>query len=170
MIKEVYEDHFVPADVPEKFEAGTPNVEGAIGLGAAVDYLKGIGMDQVRNHERELIAYTLKRESELNMDELISYGTRNVDQRAGIFTFNIRKNGEIEKPFGNEIHPHDISHLADNLEGVQLRSGHHCAMPETISLGVYASARASYYIYNDERDVDHLFDSIEKMHRRMIIK
>lgn len=170
MIKEVYEDHFIPADVPEKFEAGTPNVEGAIGLGAAVDYLTAIGMENVRNHEKELISYTLKREKEMNMDELISYGTHDLDHRAGIFTFNIMKKGVHEKPFGNEIHPHDISHLADNLEGVQLRSGHHCAMPETISLGVYATARASYYIYNDQKDADHLFDAIEKMHRRMIVK
>ncbi len=170
MIREVYEDYFIPAEVPEKFEAGTPNIEGAIGLGAAVDYLNAIGMNNIREHEKKLISYTLKREEELRMNELISYGTRDIEKRAGIYTFNIMKKGVHEKPFGNEIHPHDISHMADNLEGVQLRSGHHCAMPETVSLGVYATARASFYIYNNEKDVDHLFSSIEKMHRRMIVK
>ena len=170
MIKEVYEDHFIAADVPEKFEAGTPNIEGAIGLSAAVDYLKKLGMENIREHERDIISYILKREDELNMDVLISYGPRDPNIKAGIFTFNIRKRMESDKPFGNEVHPHDISHMADRIEGVELRSGHHCAMPMTVALGVYATARASFYIYNDKKDVDHLFDSIEKIEKRMIVR
>lgn len=170
MIKEVYEDHYTPADVPEKFEAGTPNIEGAIGLGAAVDYLKNIGMQNVREHEKQLIEYALKREDEIKIEELISYGTRLMENRAGIYTFNIKKESSDERPFGNEVHPHDISHLADRIQGVQIRSGHHCAMPQTLSLGVYATARASFYIYNDREDVDRLFEAIEKITRKMIVK
>ena len=170
MIKEVYEDHFVPADVPEKFEAGTPNIEGAIGLSAAADYLRRLGMENIREHERDIISYVLKREDEMNMDDLISYGPRDPDIKAGIFTFNIQKKVPGDRPFGNEVHPHDISHMADRIEGVELRSGHHCAMPMTVALGVYATARASFYIYNDRKDVDHLFDSIEKIEKRMIVR
>ncbi len=168
MIKEVFEDHFTAADIPEKFEAGTPNIEGAIGLSAAVDFLKNLGMDNVRNHEKDLISYTLRREQELNMPSLISYGPRDPEVRGGIYAFNIRKKDGGDRPFGNEVHPHDISHLADRIEGVELRSGHHCAMPQTVSLGVYATARASFYIYNTRDDVDHLFDVIGKIERRMI--
>jgi cysteine desulfurase/selenocysteine lyase len=170
MIKEVYEDHYVPADIPEKFEAGTPNIEGTIGLSAAVDFLRNIGMKNVRQHEKEIIAYTLKRESELNIEELVSYGPKNPDAKAGIYTFNIKKKIAGDKPFGNEVHPHDISHLADRIEGVELRSGHHCAMPMTMALGVFATARASFYIYNDNSDVDHLMNSIEKITKKMIVK
>ncbi len=168
MIKEVFEDHFTPADIPEKFEAGTPNIEGAIGLSAAVDFLKKLGMENVRAHEKDLISYTLRREEELNIPALRSYGPRNPEIRGGIYTFNIKKDSKDGKPFGNEVHPHDISHMADRIEGVELRSGHHCAMPQTVSLGVYATARASYYIYNTREDVDHLFNAIEKIGRRMI--
>ncbi len=170
MIKEVFEDHFTTADIPEKFEAGTPNIEGAIGMSAAVNYLKNIGMDNVREHEHDTISYIFKREDELNMKELVSYGPRNPDIKSAIFTFNIKKKGVNERPYGNEVHPHDISHMADRMEGVELRSGHHCAMPMTVSLGVYATARASFYIYNDHKDVDHLFNSIERIIRRMIVK
>lgn len=168
MIREVFEDHFIAADLPEKFEAGTPNIEGAIGLSAAVDFLRKIGMEEIREHEKDLISYTLQREEELNVPSLISYGPRNPDVRGGIYSFNMKKNAQSEKPFGNEVHPHDISHLADRIEGVELRSGHHCAMPQTISLGVYATARASFYIYNDRNDVDHLFEAIEKIGKKMI--
>ncbi|MCL5888381.1 MAG: SufS family cysteine desulfurase [Candidatus Thermoplasmatota archaeon] len=170
MIREVYEDHFVSAEVPEKFEAGTPNIEGAIGLSAAVDYLRKIGMENIRDHEKEIISYILKREDELNMDDLVSYGPRDPEYRAGIFTFNIKKKVEGDRPFGNEVHPHDISHMADKIEGVELRSGHHCAMPMTVALGVYATARASFYIYNDMKDADRLFESIQKIEKRMIVK
>jgi cysteine desulfurase/selenocysteine lyase len=168
MIKEVFEDHFIAADIPEKFEAGTPNIEGAIGLSAAVNFLKNLRMESIRQHEKDLIAYTLEKEDELNIPSLISYGPRDPEVRGGIYSFNMRKNVESERPFGNEVHPHDISHLADRIEGVEVRSGHHCAMPQTVSLGVYATARASFYIYNTREDVDHLFDAIEKIGKRMI--
>ncbi len=167
MIKEVFEDRFTMADVPLKFEAGTPNIEGAIGLSAAVDFLKKIGMENVREHERELIKYTLDLESERKIQSLHSYGPRNPLIRAGIYTFQLKK-GDSEKSYGNYVHPHDISHLADRIKGVEIRSGHHCAMPQTLALGTYATARASFYIYNDHKDVEALFDALQSIDRKMI--
>ena len=167
MIREVYEDGFTTADVPEKFEAGTPNIEGAIGLSAAVDFLKKIGMDKVRSHEKELIRYTLEKEEEYALESLHSYGPRNPDIRAGIYTFQMKK-GDSGKPYGNYVHPHDISHLADRIRGVEIRSGHHCAMPQTVALGTYATARASFYIYNGKEDVDTFFEALKAIEKKMI--
>ena len=175
MIRTVTKENFSCEDIPIKFEAGTPNIEGAIGFSAAVDFLRNLGMSSVRNHEKELIAYTLKKEEESNIEDLISYGTRNIEKRAGIYAFNI---GEIPK-FDKEhissenvsvkihaIHPHDLSSLADRTYGVELRSGHHCAMPMTEDLGVSATTRASYYVYNTREDVDKLFEAIKASIRR----
>ncbi len=160
-------------DVPLKFEAGTPNMEGAIGLSAAVDYLDEIGMDQVRDHEMDLIQYTLKLEEEYNIDDLVSYGPRNPDARGGVYSFNMgeippmdmdsqfRDNGMV---IGSSVHPHDVSSSLDEAD-VAVRSGHHCAMPLNHRLGVVATSRASYYIYNTRNDVEKLFDQLEKIRK-----
>lgn len=171
MIREVHMDHSVWADVPEKFEAGTPNVEGAIGLSAAVDYLRRIGMANVREHEKDLIQYTFRKEEEAGISTLVSYGPRSVGQRGGIYAFNL---GEIH-PFsveqemnnpdrnsGSPVHPHDVGTALDKY-GIAVRAGHHCAMPLTHRLNVVATSRASYYIYNSRGDVDKLFDALQKI-------
>ena len=160
-------------DVPLKFEAGTPNMEGAIGLSAAVDYLDEIGMDQVRDHEMDLIQYTLKLEEEYNINDLVSYGPRNPDGRGGVYSFNMGEmppmdmysqfsdNGVV---IGSSVHPHDVSSSLDEAD-VAVRSGHHCAMPLNHRLGVVATSRASYYIYNTRNDVEKLFDQLEKIRK-----
>ncbi|MGP6219642.1 cysteine desulfurase [Caldiplasma sukawensis] len=163
MIREVYDDHFTAADIPEKYEAGTPNIEGAIGLGAAVDFLSKIGMDNIREHEKEIVRYFIKRLDELRENSLEVYGPRDSEIKGAVFTFTIGRKGE------REIHPHDISYMMDKISGIEIRSGHHCAMPATIRLGKYATARASFYIYNDRNDVDKLFETIEDMKVRVRI-
>ena len=173
MIREVYTDHSTYADAPEKFEAGTPNVEGAIGLSAAVDYLRDIGMEDVREQEKDLISYTLRKEEESGIVMLKSYGARNSEIRGGIYTFNL---GEISPmslnddlinshiSIGSSIHPHDVASGLDR-DDVAVRAGHHCAMPLTHRLNVVATSRASYYIYNSREDIDKLFESLERIRR-----
>ena len=160
-------------DVPLKFEAGTPNIEGAIGLSAAVDYLSGIGMENVRNHEKDLIGYTLKMEEDYAIPDMVSYGPKNTDIRGGVYSFNIgeippmdmdekfRENGVM---IGSSVHPHDISTSLD-AGNVAVRSGHHCAMPLNHRLGVVATSRASYYVYNTREDIEKLFDQLEKIRK-----
>lgn len=160
-------------DVPLKFEAGTPNIEGAIGLSAAVDYLNRLGMDQVRDHEKDLIQYTLKMEDEYNIDDLVSYGPKDPEAKGGVYSFNLgeippmemdgqfRDNGVV---IGSSVHPHDISSSLDQAD-VAVRSGHHCAMPLNHRLGVVATSRASYYVYNTRNDVDKLFEQLESIRK-----
>ena len=160
-------------DVPLKFEAGTPNIEGAIGLSAAVDYLRGIGMENVRHHEKDLIGYTLKMEEDYAIPDMVSYGPKNTDIRGGVYSFNIgeippmdmdekfRENGVM---IGSSVHPHDISTSLD-AGNVAVRSGHHCAMPLNHRLGVVATSRASYYVYNTREDIEKLFDQLEKIRK-----
>jgi len=174
MIREVYQDHSTYADVPQKFEAGTPNIEGAIGLSAAIDYLKKLGMNDVRQHEKDLIDYTLEMEEEEKIHGLVSYGPRDTNVRSGVYCFNI---GEMRPLDLNEIahgngiqmsqavHPHDVSSTLDS-GNVAVRSGHHCAMPLAAFLNVVATSRASYYIYNTKDDVDHLFEVLGKVVKR----
>jgi len=133
-------------DVPLKFEAGTPAFVEAIGLAAAVDYLEAVGMDSVRAHERELTAYALERLRE--MPGLHIVGPTDPDIRAGVVSFTV-----------DGIHPHDLATLLDR-DGIAIRAGHHCAQPLHMKLGVSATARASWYIYNDPSDVDALIDGI----------
>ncbi len=171
MITEVYPDHSVFADPPARFEAGTPNVAGAIGLSAAVGYLRNVGMENVREHEKDLISYTLKKEEEEGIDGLVSYGPRNPEIRGGIYAFNL---GEIHPlslesdlsrqdiSMGNSIHPHDVGTGLDQ-DNIAVRAGHHCAMPLTHRLNVVATSRASYYIYNSRSDIDRLFESLRKI-------
>jgi cysteine desulfurase/selenocysteine lyase len=147
MIREVHVDRSEWNNLPYKFEAGTPNIAGAIGLGAAVDYLSRIGMSEIRKHEMKLTKYAVKRLSEI--DDVKQYGTTDFSKRAGIASFNMKG-----------IHPHDIASLLDEC-GVAIRSGHHCAMPLHTRLGLDSSNRASFYIYNDETDVDRLIGALE---------
>lgn len=135
-------------DVPLKFEAGTPAFVEAIGLGAAVDYLSALGMDRVRAHERELTAYALDRMSEVPGAKII--GPTDPDVRGGVITFTL-----------DHIHPHDLASLLDQ-EGVAIRAGHHCAQPLHIRLGLSATARASFYVYSELREVDALIEAIYK--------
>ncbi len=149
MILDVTLDGFVPAEVPHKFEAGTPPIAEIVGLGAAVDYLDALGMDRVRAHEVSLTAYALRTLTERFGDDLTVYGPAEPDQRGGVMSFAYRG-----------IHPHDLSQVLDQ-HGVCVRPGHHCAKPLMRVLGVGATARASWYVYNDEADVDALGDAIE---------
>ncbi|MEM0155266.1 MAG: aminotransferase class V-fold PLP-dependent enzyme [Thermoplasmataceae archaeon] len=173
MIKEVWKDHATWNDVPLKFEAGTPNIEGAIGLSAAVDYLRNLGMGNVREHEKDLIKFTLEKEEEEKIPDLVSYGPRNLEIRAGVYTFNIgeipsfdlqMKMSESGVHISQGIHPHDVAESLDRAN-VFVRSGHHCAMPLMNEIGVAATSRASYYIYNDREDVESLFDGIRSTRR-----
>jgi len=139
-------------DVPHKFEAGTPNSAQAIGLGAAVDYLADLGMDQVQAHEQALAAYALKRLA--GVPHLAIYGPP-AEGRGGVVTFNLLREGEIL------IHPHDLASILDR-EGVAIRAGHHCAQPLMEHYGVPATARASFYVYNTEAEIDQLVAALLK--------
>ncbi len=136
------------ADVPLKFEAGTPAFVEAIGLGAAVDYLNALGMAEVRAHEKEITAYALERMSEVPGLSLV--GPADAEVRGGVAAFTLKG-----------IHPHDLASLLD-LEGVAIRAGHHCAQPLHQKLGVNATARASFYVYTEPREIDALVEAIYK--------
>lgn len=138
-------------ELPWKFEAGTSSVADVIGLGAAIDYLNSIGMSRIRAHEVKLTDYALKRLSEV--PDLRIYGPRDLDKRGAIISFNL-----------SNIHPHDLATLLDE-EGIAIRAGHHCAMPLMSKLGVAATARASFYLYNSESDVDALLEGLGKARR-----
>jgi cysteine desulfurase/selenocysteine lyase len=143
MIREVHLRRTEFNDVPWKFEAGTPDIAAAIGLGAALDYLSEFGMDAVRAHERELVEYALEvlpRE----VPGIQLYGPRSVDERGGVVTFNLP-----------DIHPHDVATLLDR-EGIAIRAGHHCTMPLHERLDLAATARASFNVYSDRDDIDRL--------------
>ncbi len=149
MILNVTKEGFTPNELPWKFEAGTPPIAEAVGLGAAVDYLTGIdgGMQAIRQHEVELTEYALRTLGE-RFDDLTIYGPTDATERGGVLSFS----------FG-DIHPHDLTPVFDQ-PGVCVRAGHHCAKPLMRVLGVSASARASLYLYNDTDDVDALADAL----------
>jgi cysteine desulfurase/selenocysteine lyase len=134
------------APAPRKFEAGVPNMAQAVGLGAAVDYLTNIGMDEIFKHEVELTGYLIN--GLLQIPELSIVGPNNTESRGGSVSFTV-----------GEIHPHDLGQYLDS-QGVAVRTGHHCAWPLTRKLGVPATTRASLYLYNDESDCDALFSAI----------
>ena len=143
--------------IPWKFEAGTPNIAGVIGLGAAVDYLSEIGMKNVREHEKDLTTYALQKLSKVK--KLVTYGPENTEKRGGVISFNIiNKKGEVT------IHPHDLSSILD-AEGIATRSGHHCTQPLMRILGIPAAVRISFNIYNSKEEVDKLIPAIEKAKR-----
>ena len=146
MISRVEREHSSWNELPWKYEAGTNAIAEAIGLGAAIDYLAEIGMERVREHERELTAYALERLPEV--EGITLYGPPNVDRRGGVVPFTIEG-----------MHPHDIAELADR-EAVCVRAGHHCAQPLMRCLGVGATARASFHVYNVREDVDRLVHAL----------
>ncbi|MDP8011286.1 MAG: cysteine desulfurase [Thermoplasmata archaeon] len=165
MINEVHLSGATWADVPLKFEAGTPNVEGAVGLSAAVNYLKNIGMENVREHEKYLVNYALKRIEEFN--GITFYGPRDSEIRGGVIAFNFKnvKNEKIAKALMDEgimIHPHDVASILD-INAVMVRSGHHCAQPLMDRLGIPATSRASFYIYNDLDDIDEFINALDNV-------
>jgi cysteine desulfurase/selenocysteine lyase len=147
MIREVWADHATWADIPYKFEAGTMNAADVVGMGAAIEYLESLGMDAVREHEKSLAGYAIERLTDAGATV---YGPRDLEKRGGAVAFNV-----------DGVHPHDMATIVDQ-EGVCIRAGHHCAQPLMRRLGVPATARASLYIYNDERDVDALIDALDK--------
>jgi cysteine desulfurase/selenocysteine lyase len=152
MIKSVHLRESEWNDLPYKFEAGTPNVADAIGLGAAVDYLAGLGMENVKAHEQAMAAYALERLS--TVPNMRIYGP-GASERGGVVTFNLLRNGDLL------IHPHDLASILDR-EGIAIRAGHHCAQPLMEHYGVPATARASFYIYNTEEEVDKLAVALVK--------
>lgn len=136
------------ADIPQKFEAGTPNIAGAIGLAAAIDYLEDLGMDNIYAHETDLVDYTLEKLK--NISGVTIYGPTDTQNRSGVITFNI-----------DGIHPHDVATAMD-MEGVAIRAGHHCTQPLMNYINQPATARASFYLYNTKADADKLVEAIEK--------
>ena len=147
MISQVGLDSSTYAELPGKFEAGTSAITEVVGLGAAVDYLSAIGMEAVRAHESDLTAYALERLPEL--EGLRVFGPADAESRGGVISF------ELEG-----IHPHDLAEICDR-SGVCIRAGHHCAQPLMRELGVSATARASFHVYNDREDVDRLLESLQ---------
>jgi cysteine desulfurase/selenocysteine lyase len=150
MIRQVEYARATYNDLPWKFEAGTSNIADAIAFGVAIDYLEAIGMDWVRDHERRLTAYALERLAEFEPRGLTVYGPRDPDLISGVISFNFA-----------DIHAHDLASVLD-AEGVCIRGGHHCAMPLMTKMGWPATARASFYVYNGEADVDALVAALEK--------
>ncbi|HEV2736820.1 MAG TPA: cysteine desulfurase [Longimicrobiaceae bacterium] len=134
------------APLPNKFEAGTPHVAGAVGMGAAVDFLAGVGREAILAHERALLAYALERMAEV--PDLRVYGPRDLAERSGVVSFTLA-----------DVHPHDLATILDS-RGVAIRAGHHCAQPLMRRLGVSSTARASFYLYNTPADVDSLIDGL----------
>jgi cysteine desulfurase / selenocysteine lyase len=148
MIRDVRLDGFTTNEVPWKFEAGTPPIAEAIGLGLAVDYLRSLGMTTVRAHEEALTAYAMNVLKERYGDDIVIHGPTSASQRGGIVSFTYK-----------DVHAHDMSQVLDQA-GVCVRAGHHCAKPLMRQLGVSATARASFSVYNDEADVDALVSAI----------
>ena len=148
MIEYVYEQETTFAPLPNKFEAGTQNVEGVIGLGAAIDYIENLGYDKIQEIEHEVISYARQELSKL--DYLTLYTTPNKENHSSVISFNIKG-----------VHPHDVASILDS-EGVCVRSGNHCAQPLMRFLGIDSTCRASFYIYNTKEDVDKLVKALDK--------
>ena len=148
MILDVRKDGFTANELPHKFEAGTPPIAEIIGLGAAVEFLDELGMENVREHEVSLTAYAMRTLTDRYGDDIVIHGPAEPASRGGVLSIAYR-----------DVHPHDISQVLDQ-HGVCVRAGHHCAKPLMRELGVGATARASLYIYNDESDIDMLADAL----------
>ena len=148
MIRVVELHHSTWADLPQKFEAGTPSVADAAGFGVACDYLAGLGMEAVHAHERELTRYAYERL--IQFPAVTIYGP-GPDERGGVIAFNI-----------GTVHPHDVATILDG-ENIAVRAGHHCTQPLHRELGIDASVRASFYIYNTPEDVDRLIAGLERV-------
>ncbi len=148
MIEYVHEQETTFAPLPNKFEAGTQNIEGVIGLGAAIDYIENIGYDNIQKIEEELLSYATQELSKLDYLEI--YKTKNNKNHSGVISFNIKG-----------VHPHDVASILDNL-GICIRSGNHCAQPLMRFLGIDSTCRASFYFYNTKEDVDKLIEGLNK--------
>ena len=148
MIEYVHEQTTTFAPLPNKFEAGTQNVEAVIGLGAAIDYIENIGYDKINQIEKEVVDYA--REELSKLDFITLYLTPNNKNHSSVISFNIKG-----------IHPHDVASILDSC-GVCVRSGNHCAQPLMRFLGIDSTCRASFYLYNTKEDVDKLVDSLKK--------
>lgn len=148
MIEFVHEQTATWKELPWKFEAGTPNIAGVIGLGAAIDYLNEIGMDTVQAHEAKLVDYVFPKLQAI--PGLTIYGSQELAKRTGVISFNL-----------DGLHPHDLATALD-YEGVAVRAGHHCAQPLISYLGAIATARASFYLYNTKANCDKLVDALVK--------
>ncbi|HEY7035923.1 MAG TPA: SufS family cysteine desulfurase [Thermomicrobiales bacterium] len=151
MIRKVALERTTYADVPARFEAGTPAVGEAIGLGVAVEYLTGLGVDRIIAHERDVVGYALDRLAEV--PGLTIYGPSDPSQRSGVVAFTL-----------GDIHPHDVAAILDG-ENVAVRAGHHCNQPLVRELGLVATTRASFYVYNTHADVDRLVAALHKANR-----
>lgn len=151
MIRKVTLEESSWNDVPYKFEAGTPNVADAVGLGAAIDYLEKLGMENVRSHEIEVTSYAL--EKLLKITGIKILGPLDPQKRGGVIAFTL-----------DGTHPHDLASILDG-DGIAVRSGHHCTMPVHLKLGIPASTRASFYVYNTKEEVDKLVEGLEKARR-----
>ena len=159
MIEYVYEQNTTFAPLPNKFEAGTQNIEGVIGLGSAIDYINSFGYDNIQKIENDLLSYA--REELSKLDFLTLYLTPNKENHSSVISFNI-----------NGVHPHDVASILDS-EGVCVRSGNHCAQPLLRFLGIDSTCRASFYFYNSKEDVDRLVKALNKaynMFKKYIIK
>jgi cysteine desulfurase/selenocysteine lyase len=151
MIKEVFDTYSTWGDLPYRFEAGTPHIEGAIGLAAAINYLQAIGMEAIWEHEQLLTTYALEQLKDI--DGIRLYGPTDVTQRGGIVSFNIAG-----------IHPQDIGAMLDE-QGIAIRTGHHCCQPLMRRYGVPGTARASFYLYNTPAEVDRLVAGVKRVQR-----
>ncbi len=148
MISRVRPEESTWADLPHKFEAGTPDIADVIAFGAAIDYLESLGMEDIRAHEKEITGYALDRLS--SIPEVTIYGPMDVDSRVGVVSFNY-----------GDIHPHDLSQMLDQF-GVAVRASHHCAQPLMRRLDCAATARASFYLYNTKAEVDVLVEAVQE--------
>ncbi|AAN50758.2 cysteine desulfurase [Leptospira interrogans] len=149
MIAQVYKEKSTYAELPSKLEAGTPNIAGVIGFGSAIEYLENIGMQEIRNHEIELLSYALNRLDDFGGLEL--YGTRDLSKRGGVISFNFPG-----------VHPHDVGTILDE-EGIAIRVGHHCAQPFMAFQNIPGTCRASLYLYNTKDDIDRLIQGLIKV-------
>ena len=151
MIKEVYKHRTIYNDLPYKFEGGTPNIADVIGFGAAIDYLKKIGMHNVREHEIEITNYGIKAIADIK--DITLYGPPNANHRGGVIAFNI-----------GDIHPHDLATIMNDY-GIAIRSGHHCAQVLMGRLNIAAASRTSFYIYNTKEEVDKFINALDEARR-----
>ena len=153
MIKEVWDKRFSWGDLPYRFEAGTPNIEGVIGLGAAIEYLEAIGIENIHAHEQALTAHAL--EQLHHFDEIQIYGPLDLSKRGGLISFNFEG-----------IHPQDIGELLDQ-QGIAIRTGHHCCQPLMRKYGITGTARASFYLYNTLEEVDVFVKGLKRVQKLM---
>lgn len=151
MIEYVEEQSSTYAEVPCKFEAGTQNVEAAVGLKAAIEYLEDVGLENIKNHEMKLTQYAIDKMKEIPY--ITIYGPEDIDKRSSVISFNI-----------DDVHPHDVATILDSY-GVAVRAGHHCAQPLMKHLGINSTCRASFYLYNTFEEVDQFIESLKNVRK-----